>query len=84
MKPLLAALALLNLVAVPAYAVGNNAAGNKVFGPEAEFILFHGTVTDISSNDSPYGVKYYYSVLYYGYKWMCEKATYRTACSPQK
>ena len=52
----------------------------KVFGTEAEDIIFRGTVTDISSNDSPYGVKYYYLVVYYGYEWMCEQATHRTAC----
>ena len=56
----------------------------KVFGAEAEDIIFHGTVVDISSNDSPYGIKYYYRVLYYGYEWMCEQATHRTACHRRK
>ena len=59
---------------------GNDEATYRVFGAEAEDIIFHGTVTDISSNDSPYGVKYYYAVLHYGYEWMCEQATHRTAC----
>ena len=63
---------------------GNDKVGNKVFGAEAEDIIFEGTVIDISSNDSPYGVKYYYSVLYYGHKWACEQATHRTACYLQK
>ena len=59
---------------------GNDKAKYKVFGAEAENIIFRGTVTDISSNNSPYGVKYYYRVLYHGYEWMCEQATHRTAC----
>ena len=63
---------------------GSDKADNKVFGAEAEDIIFGGTVIDISSNDSPYGVKYYYSVLYYGHKWACEHATHRTACYLQK
>ena len=57
MKPLLTALSLLILVAVPVQAEANDKVGTKVFGAEAEEIIFHGTVTDISSNDSPYGVK---------------------------
>ena len=59
---------------------GNDETPYRVFGAEAEDIIFHGTVTDISSNDSPYGVKYYYLVLYSGYEWSCEQATHRTAC----
>ena len=84
MKLLLTALTLLILVTVPVKAEANDKVGTKVFGVEAEDIIFHGTVTDISSNDSPYGVKYYYSVLYYGYEWMCEQATHRTACYLRK
>ena len=84
MKPLLTALALLILVTVPAKAEANDKVGTKVFGVEAEGIISHGTVTDISSNDSPYGVKYYYSVLYFGYTWLCEQSTYRTTCNLQK
>ena len=78
------ALALLILVAVPAYAEANDKVGTKVFGVEAEDIIFHGTVTDIFAKNSPYGVKYYYTVLHYGYKWLCEQATYRTACYLRK
>ena len=82
MKYVVVLVVFLGLVA-PVFA-GNDSAKNKVFGAEAEDIIFHGTVTDISSNDSPYGVKYYYSVLYYGYEWMCEQATHRTACYLRK
>ena len=67
-------------MAVPAYAEANDKVGTKVFGVEAEDIIFHGTVTDIFAKNSPYGVKYYYTVLHYGYKSLCEQATYRTAC----
>ena len=68
----------------PIYAVGNDPADSKVVGAQAEDIIFHGTVTDIFSKDSPYGVKYFYTVLHYGYKWLCEQATYRTACYLRK
>ena len=84
MKLLLMALTLLILVTVPAYAVAKDKAGNKVLGAQAEDILFHGTVTDAVSKNSPYGVKYFYSVLYYGYEWICEQATHRTACYLRK
>ena len=72
------------LLSFPIYAVGNDPVDSKVVGAQAEDIIFHGTVTDIVSKDSPYGVKYFYTVLHYGYKWLCEQATYRTACYLRK
>ena len=75
---------LMLLLSFPLYAVGNDTAGSKVIGAQAEDIIFHGTVTDIFAKNSPYGVKYYYIVLHYGYKWLCEQATYRTACYLRK
>ena len=83
MKLQLTALTLLILVPPPAKAEANDKVSTKVFGIDAEDIILHGTVTDTSSNDSPYGVKYYYSVLYFGYTWLCEQATYRTTCNLQ-
>ena len=80
----LASVLVMILLSFPIYAVGNDPVDSKVVGAQAEDIIFHGTVTDISSNDSPYGVKYYYAVLYYGYEWMCEQATHRTACYLRK
>ena len=53
---------------------------NKVFGAQAEAIIIEGTVTNIVTKYSPYGDKYFYSVLYYGYTWQCEQAPRRTAC----
>ena len=51
-----------------------------VMGKEAEQMIIEGTVIDSFSKEVQYGVKYYYSVLYFGYKWLCEQATYRTTC----
>ena len=68
----------------PIYAAGNAPADSKVVGEQAEDIISHGTVTDIFSKDSTYGVKYFYTVLHYGYKWLCEQATYRMSCYLRK
>jgi len=51
-----------------------------VSGIEAEKMIREGTVMNSFSKDVQYGVKYYYSVLYFGYTWLCEQATYRTTC----
>ncbi len=60
----------------------NNEALNEsmVSGIEAEKMIREGTVMNSFSKDVQYGVKYYYSVLYFGYTWLCEQATYRTTC----
>ena len=75
---------LMFLLSFPIYAVGNDTADSKVAGGHAEDLIFRGTVTDTFAKNSPYGVKYYYTVLHYGYKWLCEQATYRTACYLRK
>ena len=51
-----------------------------VMGKEAEQMIIEGTVLDSFSTEVQYGVKYYYLVLYFGYTWLCEQATYRTTC----
>ena len=80
----ISALVLFLSVTNPAPAEANDHVGHKVFGVAAKEIIFHGTVTNTVSIDSPYGVKYFYSVFYYGYEWLCEQATHRTACHLQK
>ena len=55
-----------------------------VMGKEAEQMIIEGTVIDSFSTEVQYGVKYYYLVLYFGYTWLCEQATYRTACYLQQ
>ena len=54
-----------------------------VMGKEAEQMIIEGTVLDSFSTEVQYGVKYYYLVLYFGYTWLCEQATYRTTCHLQ-
>ena len=41
-------------------------------------------VIDTLSKNTPYGVKHYYSVIHFGYMWLCEQATYRTTCHPKQ
>ena len=55
-----------------------------VMGKEAEQMIIEGTVIDSFSTEVQYGVKYYYLVLYFGYTWLCEQATYRTTCRLRK
>ena len=55
-----------------------------VMGKEAEQMIIEGTVLDSFSTEVQYGVKYYYLVLYFGYTWLCEQATYRTTCYLQQ
>ena len=55
-----------------------------VRGKEAERMILEGTVLKSFSTEVQYGVKYYYFVLYFGYTWLCEQATYRTTCYLQK
>ena len=64
----------------------DDAAGedNIVRGKEAERMILEGTVLKSFSTEVQYGVKYYYFVLYFGYTWLCEQATYRTTCYLQK
>ena len=57
---------------------------NIVRGKEAEGMILEGTVLKSFSTEVQYGVKYYYLVLYFGYTWLCEQATYRTTCYLQK
>ena len=57
---------------------------NIVRGKEAERMILEGTVLKSFSTEVQYGVKYYYLVLYFGYNWLCEQATYRTTCYLQK
>jgi hypothetical protein len=52
-----------------------------VVGTAAEDMILEGTVLDYYSTEVQYGVKHYYLVLFKGYKWLCEQATYRIACS---
>ena len=55
-----------------------------VGGKEAERMILEGTVLKSFSTEVQYGVKYYYLVLYFGYTWLCEQATYRTTCYLQQ
>ena len=57
---------------------------NIVRGKDAERMILEGTVLKSFSTEVQYGVKYYYLVLYFGYTWLCEQATYRTTCYLQK
>ena len=52
-----------------------------VVGAAAQDMILEGTVLDYYSTEVQYGVKHYYLVLFKGYKWLCEQATYRIACS---
>ena len=56
-------------------------AAPAVVGTAAENMILEGTVLDYYSTEVQYGVKHYYLVLFKGYKWLCEQATYRIACS---
>ena len=58
-------------------AAGNDGAGSPVTGVKAESTILDGTAIDPLSEDTPYGVKHYYSVIHYGYMWLCEQVTYR-------
>ncbi len=51
-----------------------------VVGKAAEQIIVSGTVVKNYSTEVQYGVKHYYVVLYSGYQWLCEQATYRISC----
>ena len=51
-----------------------------VVGEAAERMIINGTVVQNYSTEVQYGVKHYYVVLYGGYQWLCEQATYRISC----
>ncbi len=51
-----------------------------VVGEAAERMIVSGTVTKNYSTEVQYGVKHFYVVLYSGYQWLCEQATYRISC----
>ena len=62
--------------------IAENDAGNDgvVVGEAAEQMIVSGTVLKNYSTEVQYGVKHYYVVLYRGYQWLCEQATYRISC----
>ena len=68
----------------PIFAAATPGEENIVRGKEAERMILEGTVLKSFSTEVQYGVKYYYFVLYFGYTWLCEQATYRTTCYLQK
>ena len=49
-------------------------------GEAAERMIVSGTVVKNYSTEVQFGVKHYYVVLYSGYQWLCEQATYRISC----
>ncbi len=51
-----------------------------IVGEAAERMIVSGTVVKNYSTEVQYGVKHYYVVLYSGYQWLCEQATYRISC----
>ena len=59
----------------------NDAQNDRVVvGEAAERMIVSGTVGKNYSTEVQYGVKHYYVVLYSGYQWLCEQATYRISC----
>jgi len=52
----------------------------SVVGEAAERMIVSGTVVKNYSTEVQYGVKHFYVVLYNGYQWLCEQATYRISC----
>ena len=61
--------------------IGENGTKNEwVVGEAAERMILSGTVVKNYSTEVQYGVKHYYVVLYSGYRWLCEQATYRISC----
>ena len=72
------------LATLPVCAAGNDSARRTVTGVKAESMILNGTVIDTLSKNTPYGVKHYYSVIHFGYMWLCEQATYRTTCHPKQ
>jgi len=72
------------LMVDPIFADDTPGGENIVRGKEAERMILEGTVLKSFSTEVQYGVKYYYLVLYFGYTWLCEQATYRTTCYLQQ
>ena len=71
---------LLLAISIPSHADENFSHSEPITGTKAEKMIIEGTVIDSFSKEVQYGVKYYYSVLYFGYTWLCEQATYRITC----
>jgi len=69
---------------VPVFAKENVSRPAPITGEKAERMILDGIVIESFSKEVQYGVKYYYSVLYFGHTWLCEQATYRTTCNLQK
>ena len=67
---------------IPHEHIAENDARNDgvVVGEAAERMIVSGTVLKNYSTEVQYGVKHYYVVLYSGYQWLCEQATYRLSC----
>ena len=71
-------------VVIPVFADENTPQVESITGENAKRMILDGIVVESFSKEVQYGVKYYYSVLYFGYTWLCEQATYRTTCNLQK
>ena len=71
---------LLLSISIPSHADENIFHSEPITGTKAEKMIIEGTVINSFSKEVQYGVKYYYSVLYFGYTWLCEQATYRITC----
>ena len=69
---------------IPVFAENNLPRVESITGEEAKRMIVDGVVIESFSKEVQYGVKYYYSVLYFGYTWLCEQSTYRTTCNLQK
>ena len=70
--------------AIPVLSDENKSQAESITGEKAKKMILDGIVIESFSKEVQYGVKYYYSVLYFGHTWFCEQATYRTTCSLQK
>ena len=70
--------------AIPGFAEKNLPQVESITGEKAKRMILDGIVSESFSKEVQYGVKYYYLVLYFGYTWLCEQATYRTTCNLQK
>ena len=72
---------ILSLMITPEHIAENDAQNDwVVVGEAAERMIVSGTVVENYSTEVQYGVKHYYVVLYSGYQWLCEQATYRISC----
>ena len=81
MGPVKILYAILSSMITPEHIAENGARNDWIIvGEAAERMILNGTVVKNYSTEVQYGVKHYYVVLYSGYQWLCEQATYRISC----